>query len=55
MGKPAENPRYNVVSLRLSDKEKAALVKLAKKRDTSLGEVVRIALKPLTDLHAESL
>jgi len=55
MGKIVSDPRYNVVSLRLTDKEKAALVKLAANRDTSIGDVMRTAIKPLTDLYAESV
>ena len=61
MGKTVIAPRYNVVSLRLTDEEKLTLVKLAAKRMSSVGDVVRENLqplltpapKPLTDLHAE--
>jgi hypothetical protein len=61
MGKTVISPRYNVVSLRLTDEEKLTLVKLAAKRMSSVGDVVRENLqpllapvvKPLTDLHAE--
>jgi hypothetical protein len=57
MGKTVISPRYNVVSLRLTDEEKLILVKLAAKRMSSVGDVVREnlqpLLKPLAGLHAE--
>jgi hypothetical protein len=53
--KPAKHdPRYNVISLRLTDAEKKALVKLAAKRkQRNIGAVIRELIIPLTDLHAE--
>jgi hypothetical protein len=57
MGKQVEHPRYNIVSLRLTDEEKLTLVKFAAKRMSSVGDVIREELKPLmvslTDIHAE--
>ena len=39
------NPRYNVVSLRISDEEKAALDEVAQRTHKSLSMVVREAIQ----------
>ena len=45
MGTMKENPRYNVVSLRLSDEEKAALDKVTRQTRKSISSIMREALK----------
>jgi len=53
MGKQVLNPRYNVISLRLSDSEKAELVQSAKERRLTVGTMMRIMLfepATMTDL-----
>jgi predicted DNA-binding protein len=39
------NPRYNVVSLRISDEEKAALEEVSQRTRKSLSRVVREAIQ----------
>ena len=45
MGTMKENPRYNVVSLRLSDEEKAALDKVTRQTRKSISSIMREALE----------
>ena len=40
-----ENPRYNVVSLRVTDEEKAALEEVTRRTRKSLSTVVREAIR----------
>ena len=44
MGKMIENPRYNVVSLRISDEELDKISKLAKLNRSTISEFVRLKL-----------
>lgn len=39
-----ENPRYNVVSLRISDEEKAALDEMTRQTRKSLSKIMREAI-----------
>jgi predicted transcriptional regulator len=44
MGKFKDQPRYNVVSIRVSDEEKELLEKMTRKDRTSLSSLLREAL-----------
>jgi len=44
-----ENPRYNVVSLRVTDEEKAALDAVARQANRNLSELMREAMLLLHD------
>ncbi|MBT0653582.1 ribbon-helix-helix protein, CopG family [Geomobilimonas luticola] len=39
-----KNPRYNVVSLRISDAEKETLTEIARRMDRSISDVMREAV-----------
>ena len=45
MGSMKENPRYNVVSLRLSDEEKAELDEVTRLSRKSISTIMRDALE----------
>ena len=45
MGSMKENPRYNVVSLRLSDEEKAELDEVTRLTRKSISTIMRDALE----------
>jgi predicted transcriptional regulator len=45
MGSMKENPRYNVVSLRLSDEEKAELDEVTRLTRKSISSIMRDALE----------
>ncbi len=45
MGTMKENPRYNVVSLRISDEEKAKLYAVARLTRRSISSIMREALE----------
>lgn len=49
MGLMKENPRYNVVSLRISDEEKEALDEVARSMNRSISEVMREAMEMFQD------
>jgi hypothetical protein len=44
MGLTKENPRYNVVSIRVSDDEKRSLDQIAKMANKSISEIMREAM-----------
>lgn len=44
MGAMKKNPRYNVVSLRISDAEKETLTEIARRMDRSISDVMREAV-----------
>lgn len=44
MGAMKKNPRYNVVSLRISDAEKKTLTEIARRMDRSISDVMREAV-----------
>ena len=50
MARMKENPRYNVISLRLSDEEMDFLQKMTKRDNKCISEIVREALS-----HARKL
>ena len=45
MGKPKKNPRYDMISARVSFDEREALEKIAQKRKESIAETIRFALR----------
>jgi predicted DNA-binding protein len=45
MSNSKDNPRYNVVSLRITDNEKAALDELSRRTHKTLSTVVREAIQ----------
>lgn len=45
MGKQKEHPRYNVVSIRVSDAEKAFLDELTRRDRTTVTKVMREAIR----------
>jgi len=57
MGKMRENPRYNVVSMRISDDERVELENLMSVTDKSVSDIMREAMHlfkmRLDSLHME--
>jgi predicted DNA-binding protein len=53
MGKMRENPRYNVVSMRISDEEREHLEKLMNKNHKSVSDVMREAMEYFTAHHEQ--
>lgn len=47
MGRMRENPRYNVISMRISDQEQQFLEEVMQKSRKSASEIMRAALKYL--------
>jgi len=45
MGKPSRNPRYNVISIRISDEERSHLNRLIERKCKSVSDVMREALE----------
>ncbi|MEI7817210.1 MAG: ribbon-helix-helix protein, CopG family [Desulfuromonadales bacterium] len=45
MGKNKENPKYNVVSMRVSDEEKLALYELTRSSSKSISKLMREAIQ----------
>jgi predicted transcriptional regulator len=48
MPKYKETPRYNVISMRVSDDERKSLQKLASQNALSISEMMRMAMQVLT-------
>jgi len=48
MGRMRENPRYNVISMRISDEERAHLEGLMNKTHKSVSDVMREAMDYFT-------
>jgi predicted transcriptional regulator len=48
MGKYKENPKYNVVSIRVSDAEKALLNEISQRDRTSITDLMRKAITDYT-------
>jgi predicted DNA-binding protein len=48
MGKYKENPKYNVVSMRLNDEEKVVLEELMRKCNKSITHLMREAIELYT-------
>ncbi len=44
MGRMRENPRYNVISMRISDDERVALETLVSVTDKSVSDIMREAM-----------
>lgn len=44
MGKMRENPRYNVISMRISDEERVELESLMSMTDKSVSDIMREAM-----------
>jgi len=51
MGKYKEHPKYNVVSIRVSDEEKALLDEISKRDRSSITELMRKAIKSYSSLR----
>jgi len=51
MGRMRENPRYNVISMRISDKEREYLESLMDKTHKSVSDVMREAMDYFTARH----
>jgi hypothetical protein len=49
MGKMRENPRYNVISMRISDEERAALDELMNVTNKSVSQLMREAMDMIRD------
>ena len=45
MGKYKENPNYNVVSIRVSDDEKAFLAEISRRDRTNISNLMREAIR----------
>lgn len=54
MGRMRENPRYNVISMRISDEEKASLETLVHETNLTISDIMREAMN-LYRSHIESL
>lgn len=52
MGKNKANPRYHVVSIRVTDAEKALLDSLTKRGRTSISSLMRVAMNNYMSLPA---
>jgi Ribbon-helix-helix protein, copG family len=48
MGKYKENPKYNVVSIRVTDEEKALLVEMTRRDRTNISDLMREAISIYT-------
>ncbi|NVO00546.1 MAG: CopG family transcriptional regulator [Geobacteraceae bacterium] len=55
MGRYKQNPRYNVVSIRISDEEKALLDKLRKVDRSSITALIRKAITNYTTFSEVSV
>ncbi|MBT0665215.1 ribbon-helix-helix protein, CopG family [Geobacter pelophilus] len=53
MGKMRENPRYNVISMRISDEERATLDNIMYSTNKSVSQLMREAME-LIKLQAET-
>ena len=49
MGKMRENPRYNVISMRISDEERAVLDELMSATNKSVSQLMREAMDLIRD------
>jgi len=55
MGKYKENPKYNVVSIRVSDEEKALLDEMSRRDHSSLTDLMRKAIISYTSFNKVSV
>ena len=51
MGKYKENPKYNVVSIRVSDEEKAILDEISRRDRTTITDLMRAAISTYTSFR----
>ncbi len=54
MGKYKEHPKYNVVSIRISDEEKEILDEMSKQDRISITSLMRMAISNYTSFRAVS-
>jgi predicted DNA-binding protein len=54
MGRMRENPRYNVISMRVSDEEREHLESLMNKTHKSVSDIMREAMDYFTDHYEQS-
>lgn len=54
MGKMRENPRYNVISMRISDEERDTLEQLMSSSHKSISQIMREAMELLKSQLANS-
>ena len=47
MGRMRENPRYNVISMRISDEEREALEQIMKSSHKSVSDLMREAMEQI--------
>lgn len=45
MGRMRENPRYNVISMRISDEEREALQRIMDRTNKSVSDIMREAME----------
>ncbi len=51
MGRTAHNPRYNVISMRISDEEQKLLQQIMRTTHQSTSQIMREALLNILDEH----
>ena len=54
MGRMRENPRYNVISMRISDEERETLEQLVQTTHKSVSDIMREAMEMITNQLAKS-
>jgi len=54
MGRMGENPRYNVISMRVSDEERIHLENLMKTTHKSVSDIMREAMEYFTAHHEQN-
>ena len=54
MGRMRENPRYNVISMRISDDERETLEQLVQTTHKSVSDIMREAMELITNQLAKS-
>jgi predicted DNA-binding protein len=55
MGRMRENPRYNVISMRISDEEREHLESLMDKTHKSVSDIMREAMEYFTAHHGQGM
>jgi len=54
MGRMRENPRYNVISMRISDEEREQLESLMSKTKKSVSDIMREAMEYFSAQHEQT-
>ncbi len=54
MGRMRENPRYNVISMRISDEERETLEQLVQTTHKSVSDIMREAMELITNQLAKT-